>query len=251
MSYPNYSWTSAIGRQIQESRDRAEAERLIHGLDAHVAICKLTRDLGADTNCLVCQAYAFIKKLMAVALPPAPEVKAHAPVTVESIRAALADHLAEHSDPCTGGEWPCHVARSLGIGPDAKDAIPQRYCDCIGAAAHPDFVRPELGRAICMHCDLPREDAIPPGPEGATAVSTFDDLLGRLAVEASRERSVEVGAVAAALNLLNDVKEAIRLSWKCAECGYAFGTVGHLRHAMSKSEADASPVKEERDGRER
>jgi hypothetical protein len=75
MSYPNYSWTSAIGRQMRESRDRVEAERLIHGLDAHVATCELTRDFGDDKSCLVCQAHAFIKKLMADALPPAPEVK--------------------------------------------------------------------------------------------------------------------------------------------------------------------------------
>lgn len=75
MSYMNYSWVSAIGRDMRERNARAEAERLVRGLDAHVATCELTRDLGADSNCLVCQAHAFIRQIAEPldALPPVSE----------------------------------------------------------------------------------------------------------------------------------------------------------------------------------
>lgn len=52
--------------------------------------------------------------------------------------------------------------------PDAKDAIPpapdaspERFCECIGAAGHPDFIKTHRGRSVCVHCDLPRPDASP------------------------------------------------------------------------------------------
>jgi hypothetical protein len=150
MSYPNYSWTMANSRigeaMLQDNAARAEAERLTQALDAHAATCELTRDLGTETNCLVCQAHAFLRQLVGAkdAIPPQPSDWQAFLKSLESGLSVVAMFMGEgrHLHDCNADEdGPCDcgyvepqdvveaMLRDVRGRKDAIPAVPEKPLD--------------------------------------------------------------------------------------------------------------------------